>query len=189
MIYINIHSLESAAEKRQLVRYFFINIFTARKRNLRRLCFYTCLSVHRGEVPGQVPPGRYTPLGRYSPPSGQVHPSPPLDRSPLDRSPSRAGTPPRQAHPPGSSACWEIWATSLRYASYWNAYLLEECSLSPDGFLRYISGATPADLFVFPCIYSFRYSHHMMLRNLKLDIIVKKVIYLKVADFIGVVHF
>ena len=27
-------------------------------------------------------------------------------------------------HPPGSSACWEIWATSGRYASYWNAYLL-----------------------------------------------------------------
>ena len=102
MIYINIHSLESAAEKRQLVRYFFINIFTARKRNLRRLCFYTCLSVHRGEVPGQVPPGRYTPLGRYSPPSGQVHPSPPLDRSPPGQIPlpgrytPQAGTPPGQ---------------------------------------------------------------------------------------------
>ena len=26
--------------------------------------------------------------------------------------------------PPRSSACWEIWATSGQYASYWNAYLL-----------------------------------------------------------------
>ena len=27
--------------------------------------------------------------------------------------------------PPRSSACWEIRTTSGRYASYWNAYLLE----------------------------------------------------------------
>ena len=46
--------------------------------------------------------GRNTPLGRYTP---------------------WAGTPPRQVHPPGSSACWEIRATSGRYASYWNAFL------------------------------------------------------------------
>ena len=36
---------------------------------------------------------------------------------------------PRSRHPPGvdtplRSACSEIWATSGRYASYWNAYLL-----------------------------------------------------------------
>ena len=31
-------------------------------------------------------------------------------------------TPPEQI-PLGSSACWEIRATSGRYASYWNAYL------------------------------------------------------------------
>ena len=77
--------------------------------NLRRLCFYTCLSVilFTG-VPGQVhPPGRSTPR--------QVHP--------------KAGTPPpRQVHPldrytPRSSACWEIRATSGRYSSYWNAFL------------------------------------------------------------------
>ena len=30
----------------------------------------------------------------------------------------------RGRHAPGSSARWEIRATSLRYASYWNAYLL-----------------------------------------------------------------
>ena len=30
----------------------------------------------------------------------------------------------RGRHPPRSSACWEIWATSGQYASYWNAFLL-----------------------------------------------------------------
>ena len=60
--------------------------------------------------PDQVPPGRYTPLGRYTP---------------------RAGTPGTRYLPPGtrstpsgSSACWEIRATSGRYSSYWNAFLL-----------------------------------------------------------------
>ena len=34
-------------------------------------------------------------------------------------------TPPRpEADTPRHSACWEIWATRGRYASYWNAYLL-----------------------------------------------------------------
>ena len=58
-------------------------IFTARKRSLRRLCFYRCVSVHRGgwtgtprdqvHPPGQVPNPRtrynpmYTSLGRYTP--------------------------------------------------------------------------------------------------------------------------
>ena len=45
----------------------------------------------------------YTHLGRYTP--GQVH---------LLR-----------AYTPHNSACWEIRATSRRYASYWNAFLLE----------------------------------------------------------------
>ena len=56
-------------------------IFTARKRNLRRLCFHKCLSVHRevgvylwsrgcvedntrADPPGQIPPGRHA-LGRH----------------------------------------------------------------------------------------------------------------------------
>ena len=51
--------------------------------------------------------------------------------------PAGPGAPPDQIHPPGpgtppgpdtppatSSACWEIWATSGRYTSYWNAFLL-----------------------------------------------------------------
>ena len=58
-------------------------------------------------TPGQVYPLTGTsPSGRYTP--QQVHPL--------------AGTPPWQVHP-SSSACWEIRATSGRYASYWNAFL------------------------------------------------------------------
>ena len=45
-------------------------------------------------------------LGRYP------RPPPPPDRY----------TPGRYT-PPGSSACWEIRATSGRYVSYWNAFL------------------------------------------------------------------
>ena len=79
-----------------------------------------------------------TPQTRYTP-QDQVHPR---------AGTPRPGTPPRQVHPPGpgtpwagthprpgtlpgdryaprSSACWEIRATSGRYASYWNAFLLK----------------------------------------------------------------
>ena len=102
-------------------------VFTARKRSLRRLCFYTCLSVQRGGggeylaryPPGQLPSrqvhplgrytsprhvhplGRYTHLGRYPP--GQVHPR---QVHPLGRY-----TPPGQVHPLGRytphNACWD----------------------------------------------------------------------------------
>ena len=74
-----------------LLPWHFRKIFTARKRSLQRLCFYTCLSVHRGEgVPGQIPsPGRYTPRAGTSP--RQVH-------SPGRYIP-RAGAPLRQVHP------------------------------------------------------------------------------------------
>ena len=63
---------------------------------------------------GTPPWGRYTPWQVHPPgqvpPPGQVHP--------------RASTPPWAGTPPESSACWEIRATSGRYASYWNAFLL-----------------------------------------------------------------
>ena len=42
---------------------------------------------------------------------------PPQEQTP----PPGADTPPEQTSPPRSSACWEIWATSGRYASCWNA--------------------------------------------------------------------
>ena len=57
------------------------------------------------------------PLGRYNTP-GQVHP--PGKYPPV-------GTPPGQV-PPGSSACWEIQATSGQHESYWNAFLFMQIS-------------------------------------------------------------
>ena len=187
-------------------------LITGRKPSLRRLCFYTCLSVilftRGGSTWAGTPRTRYTPQDRVHPhlglgtPPGQVHPldqvhlpwdqvhPPPVQVHPHEPGtpPSWAGTPPRtrytppgpsthppgpgtpprtrytpwagtpprtrytpqdqvhppwdQVHPPGtrytppgpgtpprpgtppSSACWEIWATSGRYASYWNAFLL-----------------------------------------------------------------
>ena len=69
-------------------------------------------SVHGG--------GKY--LGRYTPRAGtpprQVHPPAGTTPPPIRYIPTPwAGTPPR------SNACWEIRATSGRYASYWNAFL------------------------------------------------------------------
>ena len=63
----------------------------------------------RGGRLGQVPPWAGTDPGQVHPP-GKVHP-------------------PGQVHPrqvpPRSSACWEIRATSGRYASYWKAVLFD----------------------------------------------------------------
>ena len=78
---------------------------------------------------GTPPCTRYTPLDQVHP-WDQVHPPGPGTHPPLG-----PGTPPgtrytpdqvhprTQVHPPRSSACWEIRATSGRYASYWNAFL------------------------------------------------------------------
>ena len=50
-----------------------ILIITAHKRSLRRLCFYRCVSVHRGEYLGRYPPRtRCTPWAGN--PRDQVHP-------------------------------------------------------------------------------------------------------------------
>ena len=62
-----------------------------------------------------TPPRQVHPPGRYNPTPHQVHPQP-LGRYITSPTPW-AGTPPR------SNACWEIRATSGRYASYWNAFL------------------------------------------------------------------
>ena len=102
-------------------------------------------SVHRG---GEYL-GRYTPLGPGTPPQDQVHPlgsgTPPQDQvhppgpgippgtryTPQTRyTPGTRYTlrdqvhPPGPGTPPGGSACQEIWATSGRHASYWNAFLI-----------------------------------------------------------------
>ena len=77
--------------------------------------------------PASTPPGQVHPLGRYTPwagtPPGKVHP-----KAGTKHVRSLGRYTPWQVHPPGrytprSSACWEIRATSGRYASYWNAFL------------------------------------------------------------------
>ena len=85
-----------------------IYIVTARKRSLRRLCFYTCLSVHWGGVPGQVHSRAGTPPGRYTPRAD---------------TPPWAGTPPTTVHA-------GIRSISGRYASHWNVFLFVGLLLS-----------------------------------------------------------
>ena len=107
----------------------------------------------KGGVPGQVPPGRYTPWAGTPP--GQVHPwqvhpqagtrsegtspqagtplagTPPKQVHPPGRYPL-AGTPPRQVHPQaGTPPAMHagIRSTSGRYASHWNAFLFKFCSV------------------------------------------------------------
>ena len=92
---------------------------------------HVCVCPHgEGGVPGQVPPGPCThPPGQVHHPSdqvnppGQVHPPGPGTHTAGPGTPSGRYTP-RAGTPSGSSACWEIRATSGRYASYWNAFLL-----------------------------------------------------------------
>ena len=118
------------------------SIITASKRSLRQgnisssVCQEFCPQGR--EYLGRYPPGRYNPLGRYTPwagipparytpqvgtTPGQVHPQVGIPLWTGTHTP-QAGTPPGQVHTPGSSAWWEIPATSGWYASYWNAFLL-----------------------------------------------------------------
>ena len=81
-----------------------------------------CDSVHGGGGLSHCILG-YTPRDqRQAPPPRDQRHAPPRDQ--------------RQAPPPGSrhpqhSACWEIRATSGRYASYWNAILFHSYLLNP----------------------------------------------------------
>ena len=76
------------------------NVFTARKRRLRRLCFHRCLSVDRGVSLTETP----------------------LDRDPPGQRPAPLTDPPDRDPPHGQST-----VTSGRYASYWNAFLFYIC--------------------------------------------------------------
>ena len=125
-------------------------VFTVRKRSLRRLCFYNCLSVilFTGGVPGQVspkagiPPWGGTPRAGTSwpdTPPGQVHPQdqehPPDQVHPLDQvhppgryTPRNRYIPPQTPPPPADGYCCG-W-----YASYWNAFLLYIICPAPASF-------------------------------------------------------
>ena len=107
------------------------HVVTARKRSLRRLCSYTCLSVilFTGKGSASVHAGiADSSLLGADPPWEQTRRSRP---PPGEQTYSGGRYPPRSRHPTGRrpnlhSACWEIRATSGRYASYWNAYLLRD---------------------------------------------------------------
>ena len=116
-----------------------VSFITARKRSLRRLCFYTCLSVilftgeeYLGQVPlagpppAGTPPGRYTP-GRNTPRTGKP---PPPDRYPARQVHPQTGTPPAMHA--------GIRSTSGRYASYWNAFLLSRENKNVGNCLKYL---------------------------------------------------
>ena len=126
----DIHGIVRDTVNKRVVRILLECILvTVRKRSLRRLCFYTCLSVILFTGGGGVYPSMQLSLSwcegsiqvtsnawwdrSHDTPPGQVHP-------PRAGTPHWVGTP-----PPGSSVCWEIRATSGRYASYWNAFLFK----------------------------------------------------------------
>ena len=89
-------------------------IFTARKRSLRRLCFYTCLSVilFTGGMSASVHDGINTPPGsrhpweadspwEADPPANRHHPPPrEADPPPRKQTPLEVDTPPWEADPP-----------------------------------------------------------------------------------------
>ena len=98
----------------------------------QRGCLFLCML-------GYTPPEQTLPLEQTAPwehtPPGSRHP--PIADTPITDTPhSRHPRGPdihQSRHPPGTDTpgadtppcitCWEIWATSGRYASYWNAYL------------------------------------------------------------------
>ena len=88
-----------------------IYIFTTRKQSLRRLHFYTCLSVilfmgGRGSTWGSTP-WAITPPGRYTP--RQLHPlagTPAGQVAPAGNPPSRYT--PRQVHPQQVTPPWQV---------------------------------------------------------------------------------
>ena len=77
---------------------------------LRRLCFYTCLSVHRGGLPQCI-------LGYHLLPQEQAPPTPGSRQPPGADTPLGADTPQEQAPPPADGYCCG------QHASYWNAFL------------------------------------------------------------------
>ena len=83
------------------------------------------LQIFWGKVPGQVPPQAGTPPGRHPPQAGTPLQAgtPPPGRHPPGRHPP-GRHPPRQAPPPGRHPPG-IRSTLGRYASYWNAFLLD----------------------------------------------------------------
>ena len=97
-------------------------LVTAHKRSLGQGYIFApvCHSVHRGGGLPHCMPG-------YLPPSRPEAGTPPGTDMTLDQgryTPWEQTSPDQRQVPTQHSACWEIWATSRLYASYWNAILL-----------------------------------------------------------------
>ena len=102
---------------------------------LGRLYFYTCLSFCSQGGTGGLPQCM---LGYYAPPPDPPGPDTPQDQTPPGPDtpweqalpPPRAGTPPQSRHPlwsrhpPGPDTPRADGYCCRRYASYWNAFLL-----------------------------------------------------------------
>ena len=129
---------KTSSRKYPPLKYF----FTARKRSLGQGNIFApvCHSVQGGSTwAGTPPPPGMYPLPRAgTPPLGMC--------TPWQLHPAWAGTPrlgrytPGQVHPPThlqSSACWEIRATSGRYAAYWNAFLFIELHVLSSSSLKF----------------------------------------------------
>ena len=74
-------------------------VITAHKQSLRRLCFYTCLSVHRGSTWAGTHRAGTPPRHAHPPWAGTPWQVPPLAGTPQVGTPSLASTPPGQVHP------------------------------------------------------------------------------------------
>ena len=92
-----------------------------------------CDSFHRGGLPRCMQ--EYHPPWQGDPQKGDAlarqnplvrDPSPRQGRPPWQGDPPWQGRAPgKETPPPRHSECWEIWSTSGRYASYWNAILVK----------------------------------------------------------------
>ena len=95
----------------------------------RGVCLSACWDTHPpgpDQTPQEQTPSRTRPPPGPDPLQDQTTPRsrPPGARSPFSRPTPRTSQCPTRSRPP-SSACWEIRATTGRYASYWNAYLFQ----------------------------------------------------------------
>ena len=132
---MNINERGVKVTPRQLLQYhvyFLVYYFYRPQRSCGKIMFLDLSLILFTGGSGR-PPWADTPLpGR--PPWADTPGQTPLGRHPLGRHPVEADTPQGSRHPPREqtpprSACWEIRATSGRYASYWNAYLFCNCTL------------------------------------------------------------
>ena len=122
--------------------------FTARKRSLRQGNVFTrvCHSVHMGmgrachtcplpctPLPHMPPPDMHSPLPLMPP----CHACPPL----ATHAPCHT-CPPCHAHPP------MIWSMSVRYASYWNAFLFK---IKCQGIFNRVEIGNPESIIILYC--------------------------------------